>query len=99
MSSAAPDVSHSEDKTEQAPKWQPPLMKQAQEERGDAPHPSNPVAEIRGKIYPRSVTGTFATWRVIFVYLTQIIFYGLPWLQWNEQIGRASCRERVHILV
>ena len=85
MSSDSPDVSHSENKTEQAPKWQPPLMNRAQEERGDAPHPSNPVAEIRGKIYPRSVTGTFATWRVIFVYLTQIIFYGLPWLQWNER--------------
>src|SRR5690625_6096741 len=85
MSSDSPDVSHSEDKTEQAPKWQPPLVNQAQEERGDAPHPSNPVAEIRGKIYPRSVTGTFATWRVIFVYLTQIIFYGLPWMQCTER--------------
>src|SRR5690625_3225287 len=99
MSSNSPDVSRSDDKTEKAPKWQPPVITKSKAELGEAPHPASPVAEIRGKIYPRSVTGTFATWRIIFVYLTQIIFYGLPWLQWNEQIGRASCRERVHILV
>ncbi len=37
------------------------------------------------KIYPRSVTGLFAKWRWFFVFLTQIIFYGLPWLQWGER--------------
>jgi cytochrome c oxidase accessory protein FixG len=37
------------------------------------------------KIYPRSVTGNFARWRWGFVWLTQIIFYGLPWLQWGER--------------
>lgn len=25
----------------------------------------------------------FARWRVAMVFLTQIVFYGLPWLQWN----------------
>lgn len=39
--------------------------------------------EIRRKIYPRAVTGSFATWRWIFVFLTQLIYYGLPWLSWN----------------
>jgi cytochrome c oxidase accessory protein FixG len=37
------------------------------------------------KIYPRSVTGLFSRWRWAFVWLTQIIFYGLPWLQWGER--------------
>jgi cytochrome c oxidase accessory protein FixG len=37
------------------------------------------------KVYARSVAGTFARWRWAFVWLTQIIFYGLPWLQWGER--------------
>ncbi|WP_255429463.1 cytochrome c oxidase accessory protein CcoG [Ramlibacter albus] len=37
------------------------------------------------KIYPRAVTGTFARWRWAFVILTQLVFYGLPWLQWGER--------------
>ena len=39
--------------------------------------------EVRRKIYPRSVTGTFATWRWTIVIATQLLFYGLPWLSWN----------------
>ncbi len=39
--------------------------------------------EARKKIYPRSVSGLFARWRWAFVWLTQIVFYGLPWLNWN----------------
>ncbi|MHB0921823.1 MAG: cytochrome c oxidase accessory protein CcoG [Thiomonas sp. 13-66-29] len=39
--------------------------------------------EARKKIYMRSVTGVFANWRWAMVWLTQIIFYGLPWLQWE----------------
>jgi cytochrome c oxidase accessory protein FixG len=35
------------------------------------------------KIYPRAVTGVFARWRWGMVALTQAVFYGLPWLQWN----------------
>ncbi|WOB06050.1 cytochrome c oxidase accessory protein CcoG [Piscinibacter gummiphilus] len=41
--------------------------------------------EKQKKIYPRSVTGTFANWRWAMVWLTQIVFYGLPWLQWNDR--------------
>ena len=37
------------------------------------------------KIYPRAVTGIFARWRWAFVWLTQVVFYGLPWLQWGER--------------
>jgi cytochrome c oxidase accessory protein FixG len=37
------------------------------------------------KIYPRSVTGRFVNWRWVFVWLTQIVFYGLPWLMWGER--------------
>ncbi|OYY67282.1 MAG: cytochrome c oxidase accessory protein CcoG [Burkholderiales bacterium 28-67-8] len=34
-------------------------------------------------IYPRAVKGWFATWRWVFVWLTQLLFYGGPWLQWG----------------
>ena len=34
-------------------------------------------------IYPRAVKGWFASWRWVFVWLTQLLFYGLPWLQWG----------------
>ena len=37
------------------------------------------------KIYPRAVTGRFARWRWGFVALTQLVFYGLPWLRWNDR--------------
>jgi cytochrome c oxidase accessory protein FixG len=35
------------------------------------------------KIYPRSVRGRFANLRWAAVWITQILFYGLPWLNWN----------------
>ena len=37
------------------------------------------------KIYPRSVSGLFSNWRWVMVWLTQIVFYGLPWLQWGQR--------------
>jgi len=37
------------------------------------------------KIYPRSVEGIFAYWRWIFVVLTQLVFYGLPWFEWGTR--------------
>ena len=40
--------------------------------------------EIRTKIYPRAVTGWFANASWTMVFATQIIFYGLPWLSWND---------------
>jgi cytochrome c oxidase accessory protein FixG len=37
------------------------------------------------KIYPRSVQGIFAKWRWVMVVLTQLVFYGLPWLEWGQR--------------
>jgi cytochrome c oxidase accessory protein FixG len=35
------------------------------------------------KIYPREVHGWFQHWRWAIVLATQLVFYGLPWLNWN----------------
>lgn len=43
--------------------------------------------ERQKKIYVRSVKGWYSRWRWLMVWLTQALFYGLPWLQWN---GRQS---------
>ncbi|WP_370873499.1 cytochrome c oxidase accessory protein CcoG [Hydrogenophaga sp.] len=37
------------------------------------------------KIQPRSVSGVFSNWRWLMVWVTQIVFYGLPWLEWNAR--------------
>ena len=41
----------------------------------------------RKEIYPRQrigdALGRFQKWRWALVWATQIVFYGLPWLQWN----------------
>ncbi|MEO7150924.1 MAG: cytochrome c oxidase accessory protein CcoG [Burkholderiaceae bacterium] len=51
------------------------------------PVPAGPelvsLYEKQKKIYPRSVHGWFARWRWALVWFTQVLFYGLPWLQWN----------------
>jgi cytochrome c oxidase accessory protein FixG len=39
--------------------------------------------EKRVKIYPRSVRGQFARLRWVMVWVTQAVFYGVPWLVWN----------------
>ena len=41
--------------------------------------------EIRQTIYPRAVSGRFARWRWAMVVATQVIFYGGPWLGWNDR--------------
>ncbi|HYF16436.1 MAG TPA: 4Fe-4S dicluster domain-containing protein, partial [Ramlibacter sp.] len=41
--------------------------------------------EAQKKIYPRAVTGLFARWRWALVWLTQLVFYGLPWIGWGER--------------
>jgi cytochrome c oxidase accessory protein FixG len=40
---------------------------------------------IQQKIQPRAVHGVFANWRIALVLLTQALYYGLPWLQWNNR--------------
>jgi cytochrome c oxidase accessory protein FixG len=39
--------------------------------------------EVRRKIYPRAVSGLFARWRWTLVAVTQLVFYGVAWLEWN----------------
>jgi len=41
--------------------------------------------EAQKKIYPRSISGIFARWRWAFVFLTQLVFYGMPWLEWGQR--------------
>ncbi len=50
----------------------------------DAPTPALvSLYEKQRTIYMRSVHGWFARWRWGLVWLTQALFYGLPWLPWN----------------
>lgn len=41
--------------------------------------------EAQSKVYPRSVSGVFRQWRWLLVWLTQIFFYGVPWIQWGQR--------------
>ena len=41
--------------------------------------------EIRRKIHPRAVSGRFFAWRWALIALTQLVYYGLPWLEWNDR--------------
>ena len=45
--------------------------------------PIQPLFTSEPKVYPRSVKGLFQRWRWVFVWLTQLVFYGLCWLPWN----------------
>ncbi|MBT9539669.1 cytochrome c oxidase accessory protein CcoG [Thiobacillus sp.] len=40
---------------------------------------------IRQTIQTRAVHGVFANWRVALVLITQLVYYGLPWLQWENR--------------
>jgi len=37
------------------------------------------------KIYPRSTFGFFTKWRWVMIWLTQLFFYGIPWLEWGQR--------------
>jgi len=65
-----------------APPWRP-LGAQLAIDR--VPAVEQAIQDVRQKIYMRSVTGVFARWRLIFVGLTQLIFYATPWLTWNDR--------------
>lgn len=41
--------------------------------------------EKHKKIYVRDVQGRWTAWRWAFVWITQILFYGAPWLVWNDR--------------
>lgn len=44
-----------------------------------------PMFASEQKVYSRAISGVFSRWRWAMVFLTQIVFYGLPWLQWGER--------------
>jgi cytochrome c oxidase accessory protein FixG len=46
---------------------------------------SETLYAARKKLHVRAVTGVFANWRWALVWITQILFYGLPWLSWNDR--------------
>nr|WP_301277523.1 hypothetical protein [Dechloromonas sp.] len=54
-----------------------------------SPQPPRKVIEIKAagdpeaKVYPRSVDGPFTRWRWFFVWLTQLVFYGVCWIPWD----------------
>ncbi|MGV3741131.1 MAG: cytochrome c oxidase accessory protein CcoG [Burkholderiaceae bacterium] len=53
-----------------------------------APEPTVSVIKMyaaREEIYAREVKGWYASWRWVFVWLTQLVFYGLPWMSWNDR--------------
>ena len=58
------------------------------------PRPAEPSTEvpveqqlyaIRQIIQTRAVHGVFANWRIALVLFTQLLYYGLPWLQWDNR--------------
>ena len=53
-----------------------------------APVPESSAASValyekHRKIYARSVSGVFNNWRWIMVWLTQLVFYGVCWMDWG----------------
>ncbi|MEO7393194.1 MAG: cytochrome c oxidase accessory protein CcoG [Ramlibacter sp.] len=50
-----------------------------------AGEPGGSLYEAQRKIYPRQVTGVYARWRWVFVFITQAVFYGMPWLEWGQR--------------
>ena len=59
-----------------------PIVAQAPEELAD---PVFTLSESHKDIYPRSVSGRFANWRWAMVFVTQLVFYGLPWVEWGQR--------------
>ena len=80
MSSKTPGAAGDTPAPEQIPAWQPPRVR---DRGGSSPQVEKALSDVRSKIHPRSVKGLFNNWRIIMVIFTQVIFYGLPWLQWN----------------
>nr|WP_294838298.1 cytochrome c oxidase accessory protein CcoG [uncultured Methylotenera sp.] len=51
--------------------------------------PAQPVTrslyEPHQKIYPRTISGFYKNWRWAMIWITQIVFYGVPWLEWGQR--------------
>ena len=41
--------------------------------------------EAQQKVYPRSIFGYFTKWRWVMVWITQLFFYGVPWIEWGHR--------------
>ncbi len=79
MSSPAPDATST---------VKPPVIPIVPETPKGVPEDDEVMVSLyasRKKIHPRSVSGLFSKWRWALVWFTQIIFYGLPWLEWNAR--------------
>lgn len=79
--SSKPSTSDNTHPAAGSPSWRPQAVARAG--KGTSPQVEKALADVRNKVYPRSVSGVFARWRIIMVFVTQIIFYGMPWLQWE----------------
>ncbi|NMG65692.1 cytochrome c oxidase accessory protein CcoG [Azoarcus indigens] len=51
----------------------------------ESPSSGSSLFAARQKVYARAVSGNFARWRWALVWFTQLLFYGLPWLTWNDR--------------
>jgi cytochrome c oxidase accessory protein FixG len=60
-------------------------MQSVQTQEATAEPAEQALYEVRNKIHPRAVSGKFALSRWFFVWATQLVFYGLPWLSWNDR--------------
>ena len=59
-----------------------PILRASGDEVEDQAHYVS-MYQKRPEIYPRAVKGWFARWRWTLVWITQLFFYGMPWLQWD----------------
>lgn len=60
-------------------------MSQADNQNKQEPAVEVSLYEKRKKIYAKRVRGFFDNWRIVLVILTQVVFYGTPWLVWNDR--------------
>ena len=58
-------------------------MSEAPNQQAEKQEVEQVLYAVRQKIYPRAVTGLFANLRWSVVLLTQLLYYGLPWLSWD----------------
>jgi cytochrome c oxidase accessory protein FixG len=49
------------------------------------PPPAAGLVAASPRIHPRAVDGLYARWRIALVWITQLFFYGMPWLQWSDR--------------
>jgi len=65
------------------------MTKQIDKNSADNKSPTNEVVinlyASADKIYPRSTFGFFTKWRWAMIWLTQIVYYGVPWLEWGQR--------------